>query len=96
MGLISADEIVMGGMITNNNSTNTNTYLYTSSHYWTMTPYFFYSGYVRLYMVHSNGWLDNNRADSTRGVRPVINLKADTVFVSGNGEASTPLVVEGT
>ena len=97
VGLITADEVSMGGMVYNS-PTNTNSYLYTDMPYWTMTPsdvdgYDYITVHAVIYGYLKSGNLHN--ADAY-GIRPVINLKANTKFVSGNGEASTPLVVKGT
>ena len=44
--------------------------------------------------VYSNGNLNVNGVDDAVGVRPVINLKADTIISSGDGTSSNPYVVE--
>ena len=84
-------------------TTNAYSYLYTNRDYWSMTPWYFYSseGCV-LFHATENGYLSNGnvmteyRTDASLGVRPVINLTPNTNFISGNGEATTPFVVEGT
>ena len=44
--------------------------------------------------VNGNGRLNSFYCVSTSyGVRPVVNLKADTIFSSGNGTSSNPYVV---
>ena len=106
VGLITADEVNMSGIGWDTALKNTSSYLYTNSNYWTMTPSRFADGHgwALVFFVNSNGCLYDVYSDVmsdygvnlARGVRPVVNLKADTVFVSGNGEASTPFVVEGT
>ena len=89
IGLITADEVVMGGLPWNGSTTSN--YLYTGQHYWTMSPYYFYSGsYAHVFGVNSNGFLYSFSVSSARGVRPVINLSADVTAKSGNGTSSTP------
>ena len=89
IGLITADEVVMGGLPWNGSTTSN--YLYTGQHYWTMSPYDFYSGsYAHVFGVNSNGFLYSFSVSSARGVRPVINLSADVTAKSGNGTSSTP------
>ena len=95
IGLISADEVVyIGGVY---GIKNTNYYLYTNSAYWTMSSYYFniggsggnaYGFYVRL-----DGNLYFTSVNNPIGVRPIINLKADTQFSSGDGTATNPYVV---
>ena len=93
VGLITVDETVYAGLAWNaNNSSN---YLYTSQNYWTMSPYsFYFSGDALMFRVYSTGQLYYTYVNGTgSGVRPVVNLKADTQFSEGNGTSETPLVV---
>ncbi len=93
VGLITVDEVNMGGMVMDGGSPNTRTYLYATQKYWTMSP----SRYPKALVFYVDGSRINYYiVSSSHGVRPVVNLKADTVFVSGNGESSTPFVVQGT
>ncbi len=92
VGLITADEVMYaGGKKADNNSY----YLYNGQHYWTMTPST--SGdYVNVFCVNMYGYLSSYLVnDTTRGLRPVINLKADTQFqAGGNGTINSPYVVQ--
>ena len=91
IGLITADEVVMGGLPWSGSTTSN--YLYTGQHYWTMSPYNVNSSSnARVFSVASNGQLSYNRVTYTYGVRPVINLSAD-VKVTGSGTSSDPFVV---
>ena len=92
IGLITADEVAYAGGVYN--QTNENYYLYTNSYYWTMSPYFFGNGFAHVLRVYSDGNLSNRSVNNTFGVRPVINLKADTIISSGDGTSSNPYVVE--
>ena len=88
VGLITVDEVNMAGGTTSSNSSY---YLYTGQTYWIMSPFCYNSGAFVFY-VHSNGFFGGNWLDSTRGVRPVLNLSADTLF-TGSGTATDPYVV---
>ncbi len=94
VGLITSDEVMYaGGKFANNISY----YLYNGQNYWTMSPYSWYAtnSYAHVFYVNSSGNLGNGYVNyTTRGVRPVINLKADTLFASGGtGTQSNPYVV---
>ena len=88
IGLITADEVVMGGLPWSGSTTSN--YLYTGQHYWTMSPYIFDGYNARVFHVYSNGYLSYDRVDFAYGVRPVINLAHDVTIKSGNGTSSTP------
>ena len=91
IGLITADEVVMGGLPWSGSTTSN--YLYTGQHYWTMSPYNVNSsGNAGVFRVSSSGILGGSYVNFTRGVRPVINLSAD-VKVTGSGTSSDPFVV---
>ena len=92
IGLITADEVVMGGLPWSGSTTSN--YLYTGQHYWTMSPYYFNasSSYAGVFFVNSSGNLYRNNVNGAVGVRPVINLSAD-VKVTGSGTSSDPFVV---
>ena len=92
VGLITSDEVMYaGGKFAN----NTSYYLYNGQNYWTMSPNYWNGGYAFVFFVNAGGYLDNGYVDWTNpGVRPVINLKADTLFASGGtGTQSNPYVV---
>ena len=91
IGLITADEVVMGGLPWSGSTTSN--YLYTGQHYWTMSPCYVNSnGNAYVFVVWSDGSLGGNRVSNSDGVRPVINLSAD-VKVTGSGTSSDPFVV---
>ncbi len=85
VGLISADEVSFAGGRTGAN--NQGYYLYTGQTYWTMSPSDF-SGWAWVFYVDTSGKLSDTYAYYSYGVRPVINLKADTkiAFQNPNGE----------
>ncbi len=88
IGLITADEVSMAGGVYN--KANKSYYLYNGQVYWTLSPSNALN--ARVFVVNSTGYLGWDRVDYTNGVRPVINLKADTIF-TGTGTMSDPYVV---
>ena len=94
VGLITSDEAMYaGGKAVN----NTAYYLYNGQNYWTMSPYMWYApgSNANMFYVASDGYLNWHYVGNTFGVRPVINLKADTLFASGGtGTQSNPYVVK--
>ena len=88
IGLITADEVAFAGGVYGSN--NTSYYLYNNAAYWTMSPYWYYGGYARVFIVTSIGNLNlNSDVSYTWGVRPVINLRAD-VELTGSGTTDDP------
>ncbi len=86
------DEVMFAGGFS---SYDTNLFwLCTNQDYWTMSPYVYSSshGYAIVLGVSFDGHLTNYFVDGTHGVRPVINLRADTELI-GNGTTSAPYVV---
>ena len=92
IGLISMDEAWYAGGYSLD---NTSYYLYTGQNYWTMSPFSFNaaSSYTWGFSVYSTGRLGYAGVYYIYGVRPVINLKADTQFSGGNGTSSNPYMV---
>ena len=86
IGLVTTDEVVLAGGY---NTSNSGYYLYTGNTYWTMSPnYFAGAAYVRY--VISDGRADyGNNVYSSSGVRPTINLKADSLKL-GSGTSDDP------
>ena len=91
IGLITADEVAMAG---GKNANNYGYYLYTGQNYWTMSPSYFRGSCAFVLIASSTGYLNTGDVNTTRGVHPVINLRAD-VTLSGTGTSSDPYVVEG-
>ena len=95
VALITADEMVMAGGVYN--TSNTNYYLYNGQYQWSLSPGGFSSGHsdANVWHVHPSGSLSPwNRVNNFFGVRPVINLRADTLITKGDGTALNPFVVE--
>jgi len=91
VGLITADEVEFAG---GKKVSNTSYYLYNGQNYWTMSPTYWNSSYgARVFFVNSSGYLDYYSVNNARGLRPVINLKAGTIFSSGNGTLDNPYQV---
>ncbi len=100
VALITADEVAMAGGRAYYNgaySPNSNYYLYNGKYFWTLSPTYFDSGYsvARVWIVMTSGslYLWDNVTHSI-GVRPVINLRADTLITRGDGSALSPFVVK--
>ena len=94
IGLIQADEVSLAGGVYN--TTNMNYYLYNSRYFWTLSPSGFGANYSNAFVWYamSSGslypWLS---ATDSAEVRPVINLKANTLITKGDGSALNPFVV---
>ncbi len=94
VGLITADEIMFAGSGYGASYTNRSYYLYTGEYYWTMSPFFATSALV-FYVDNTGGYLGGHNVGNASGVRPVINLKADTPFEEGGeGTSSKPFTVK--
>lgn len=94
VGLLTADEVAYaGGKV---GYDNREYYLATGQYYWLGSPSYFASGTAVAdgWLVKSSGYLSPwNWLWSSTGVRPVINLKADTLIKGGNGTATSPYIV---
>ena len=91
VGLITADEMSMGGAVYGRN--NSSYYLYTGQFYWAMSPCNFNSGYAYEFFVNSSGVISYSGVISGYGVRPVLSLESD-ISVTGSGTQSDPWVVQ--
>jgi len=90
VGAITADEAMYAG---GKNANNTSYYLYNAQNYWTMSPYGWLGG-AGVFFVQSGGNFTLSGVNGTLGLRPVINLKTDTVFATGGtGTTDSPYVV---
>ena len=87
VGLLSTDEIALAGGWSDSNS---GYYLYSGQAWWASSTLTFNGDIAFVRGVHSNG--DANyysRVNNANGVRPVFNLKVDTL-AQGSGTASDP------
>ena len=92
IGLLSADEIALSGYSRSSNTTNS--YLQKSSSWWSFSPYNSSSSNASVFIAYDYYLNSYSLTSYSGGVRPVINLKADTLITSGNGTESNPYVVE--
>ena len=95
VGLITYDELVFAGM--DNRHINKLSWAYSTQHYWTMSPSNFSAtvGRANEWFLLSTGYLHQwNYVAFDFGARPVINLKSDTLIISGIGTANDPFIVE--
>ena len=106
IGLITLDEIIMGGVGSSGNTERMYQKSYTSGPLaWTMTPCYYRQDSSDSSYNHSCIWIygqstddtnnsDCNVPDETLAVRPVINLIPNVTF-TGTGTANDPYVITG-
>ena len=94
VGLVTYDETIYAGGWYYVSGLSYPYYLNSGSSYWTMSHAGFYI-YNNAYAwnVRSDGYTLNSYVTDTHGVRPVLNLSADTL-VSGSGTKSDPYIVK--
>lgn len=92
IGLITVDELNMGGLSYAYSYVSDQNYLRRSYNYWTITPqhsdfdpFVFYAG--------SFGAFEEGGANNSGAVVPVINLKTDNITYSGSGIDSDPIQI---
>ena len=91
IALITADEVAMAGGVYK--IANSNYYLYNGQYQWSLSPGRFYpnSSRATVWRVSPSGSLIPwDYVTYSLGVRPVINLKADTLITKGDGTSSAP------
>ncbi len=92
VGLITADEIAYAGAYAK--TANKQYYLYNGQNYWAMSPFDWSGASACMFYVYSGGSLKGAGVNSSYGVRPVINLKSDTMFLAGGiGTLESPYIV---
>ena len=94
VALITADELAMAGGVYN--TSNTNYYLYNGQYQWSLSPGAFnpYDSLADAWYVHPSGSLNPwYSVTGSFGVRPVINLRADTLITKGDGTALNPFKI---
>lgn len=90
IGLLSYDEVVHAGGYPS--KSNSNYYLYNSAIFWcTMSPAGFSGSMSSIWFASSNGNI--HTVNATARLRPVVNLKTDTI-VKGSGTSANPYVVQ--
>ena len=90
LGLLTADEMVLAGYT--RSSSTTNSYLEKSSWWWSFSPSYSDTNYAFVFSASST--FHYSGTSSSGGVRPVINLKADTKVTAGDGSASNPYIIK--
>ena len=75
---------------------NKMSYTYASQGYWTMSPLIFNasSSFTRTFLASDSGIIGYSYVNSNSGVRPVINLKANTEITAGIGTKNDPFIVK--
>lgn len=93
IGLITADEITLSGIVSDGEEHNS--YLNTGISYWTMSPGFFSVNKLTSnnYIVDTTGNLTTKATNTEHAIRPVINLSKDVLITRGNGTVSNPYEV---
>ena len=90
IGLLSADEAVLAGTWTD---ANTNYYLYTGSKYWTASAGSYTAVASGNRLIDSDGGSPNfSLVDMDIGVKPIINLKANSL-TKGIGTKDSPYII---
>ena len=95
VALITAYEMAMAGGVLD--TANTNYYLYNGQYQWSLSPGYFisYSSQANVWYVLPSGSLyPYYYVAFSFGVRPVINLKADTLITKGDGSSLNPFVIK--
>ena len=92
VALLSTDDIYAAGGFS---AENYNYYLYTGNAYFALSPFNFYDGsaFVRGVSYDGNAGDGGGLVSSSHGVRPVINLKPNSLKF-GDGTALNPYLVE--
>lgn len=76
---------------------NQNMYLYTKYIFRTMTPGMFKESGATIFHINSRangeGYFSTGTSPMYETIRPVINLKSDITFTSGDGTSSNPYVI---
>ena len=93
VGLITIDEAAYAGG--KNSLINLKYYLNAGITYWTMSPLAFnsHSSSADEVAVYSSGNLSNYSMKQAIGIRPVINLKSDVLYVNGIGTENDPYII---
>ena len=94
ISLITADAVAMAGGVYD--IANSNYYLYNGQYFWTLSPSHFDSAYsiARIWCVDFTGDMYSlGRVANYFRIRPVINIKGDTLITKGDGTALNPYVV---
>ena len=104
IGLMTADEIAYAGGISGKNNPSAWYYLNGSgvsitgsTLWWLLSPGTWYGNASGVFYINGSsypGYLNNGAVDNLIGVRPVISLKGNLVWKSGDGSSVNPYEVE--
>ncbi len=95
IGLLTADEVIMGGASGNGSTVNSTYYLYTGNNYWLAAPFYFFSIRAYEFEVNSSGNLYYFYVSVASGLRGAVSLALGTEFVDGgDGTPENPYVVK--
>ncbi|MBP5204454.1 hypothetical protein J6Z48_02320 [bacterium] len=92
VGLLSVDEISFGGCAFTDDKANS--YLCPGNDYWLISPLALSSSGVPVMYIASDGYISVALLEEELGVRPVINLKSDVLYSSGNGTVNNPYEIQ--
>ncbi len=95
LGLITADELTMGGYNNITTFSNRNTYLALDSYdsYWSISPASVRTGFTSFVLDAFEGVFQRTTVTATIGVRPMISIKYG-IKVGGGGTTNDPYVIE--
>ena len=84
-----------GTLTTSSSSTDASYSSTGSTYWWLLSPFYWFGSSARASVFYVGGsslpgFLGDYFVDGTRGVRPVISLKADVLYKSGDGSAESP------
>ena len=93
VGLITVDELMLGGIAFS--YLNKRSYTYSSVHYWTITPAYFYANDASAlgFMANFQGSSSSGWITYALGIRPVLSLKPTVKISGGIGTVNDPFVV---
>ena len=92
VGLLSSDEVVFAGG--KYGTDNTSYYLKIDIPPRLGSPFSFIGNNAKGFIVAPNGDLDNDYISyNVYATAPVIKIRSDIIYISGNGEKNTPYVV---
>lgn len=93
VGIITVDELMLSGYA--DGKMNRLAWSYSPSEYWSISPSNYETGVVSSYnfVLDSGGFPRYRRSYEIRGVRPVINLKAETEISGGIGTSNEPFII---
>ena len=98
IGLISSDEVIMGGLtnydiVNDAYIANPDSYLTTDYWYWTLTPLAAAGGSAIVCLVYGDILGGDFDVGNNGGVRPVVSLSSDAIS-GGNGTINNPWIAE--